>query len=264
MASGFNTRGMSGGRDYQRMADESNLRHSMEERIGYKQGGGSAWNDRFLDNYTSSQIAQREQQQRRYEEDKSKRDRVSNARQEMYGIANQRLDETRNDPIDKMIIDLLTERSTTDVPYDEKTIDQLMTQGSESAAGQFANEQRSLDNMAGRSGVNKSDPAYIAMQREAKERQNTSNTRTRRKVQTDARVENYNAQGRGLQDLGRANTGQQNRIDRRSDKLVNMHGRESAEVEGAPVQAPERIQPAVNFSSWQGLPRRSMFGRRLQ
>ncbi|MCK4500470.1 hypothetical protein KAU11_08225 [Candidatus Babeliales bacterium] len=156
---------------------------------------------------------------------------VNDAHNRMYNIAQDRYDSSMNDPIDAMILEQLQGRATTDVPYDDKTINQLISQGNESAAASYQSDQRQLNNMAGQAGLNASDPAYIAMQRESRQRQNATNTNTRRDVQSEARVANYDAQGRGVNDLNRANQQQQNRRDNRGDRMIDLYSREEENKE---------------------------------
>lgn len=161
--------------------------------------------------------------------------RVNDARRNMYDLAKSGYDEARNNPIDALILEKLKGRSTTDVPYDEATINNLLAQGSEASAAAMENDQRRLDSMAGRGGIDATDPAYVAMQREAQERRNASNIRNRRSVESDARIENYNAQGRGLAQLGGANQAYRNRIDSNSRNLQNLYSREYATSQGGPA-----------------------------
>jgi len=243
MASGFNTRGM--GSYGQPTADFSSfINNSTPNRYGATRGGYGyvGPKDSRRVNFTGQPIANRTSTFRPATSRASGsssggssnggNQRVNDARRNMYDLAKAGYNEARDNPIDAMILDKLQGRSTTDVPYDEATINNLLAQGSEASAAAMENNQRQLDAMASRGGMDTTDPAYIAMQREANQNRLASNIKNRRAIQSDARIENYNAQGRGLSQLGAANQAYRNRIDSNSRNLQNLYSRENATSQG--------------------------------
>ncbi len=207
----------------QAMNDTANRNSRVQQELAGRQGY-NAWVQQQNDN-----------------RDQQARNRVENAREQVYGLTGGRLDELRDDPVDRMILEQLQGRATSDVPYDDATVNTMMAQGNEASAAAFQNQQRHLDRNAGQAGIAVTDPAYQAQMRENKERQTQRNIQTRRDVNAQARVANHGAQGQALGQLGNHNDGVQNRITNQTNNLVGLHAREIADV---PDKAP------MSYGQW--------------
>jgi hypothetical protein len=148
--------------------------------------------------------------------------RVNEARAKMYALAQQRLNDVSNDPVDSLLRTKLMSRVNGDgLPYDATTKNALFTQQAEQLASAEGAQMRGIPG-------NPTDPSYQAMARELQSRRQGGMQAARRDIDTKANVANYNAQTEAMNGLNSWNTGLQSRITGASGYLGGLYSREEA------------------------------------
>lgn len=150
-------------------------------------------------------------------------DRITAARDEMYGLARDRIGELREDPVDAEVLAALRARATgDDVPYNETTTNALFGQQAEMNAQA---QRNALDRIQTRGG-SITDPAYQAQLQAAQARSDANMQRARMGVDTQANLANYDARGQALGQTGAFNQLRNQGITSVEDRLLGLLSRE--------------------------------------
>jgi len=157
------------------------------------------------------------------------RDRVEANRDKMYGLADGRLGEMRNDPVDAEIMAAMRGRATgADVPFNETTTNAMFTARAEQgAASQGAAVNRLLQ-----SGLSPGDPAFASALAEMESDRQGSMQNARMNVDMNAGQQNYAARGGALAQMSGMNAQRQGAITNQSNYLSNLYGNETVYEQG--------------------------------
>lgn len=153
----------------------------------------------------------------------SGRQRVDDAREEMYDLARGDLNDVRGDPLDASIRQQLMARINGGGPYTETVRNAYLTDASNQSA---AAQQAQLRSLAAR-GLSPGDPAFQAAVASMDQQRSRDNQSARLSVNMNADLANYNAQG---QNLTQGNAINDSRYGRLTDASRNLQGLLSNEV----------------------------------
>lgn len=154
--------------------------------------------------------------------------RVDEARAKMYGLAEGRLGELRNDPVDAQVIKELQNRiSGKTNPYDATTRNALLTQQAE-MAGQIENNQLARLRSGGGSAA---DPSYQAAVNEAMAGRQAAAQRANLDINSKANLANYDAKTSAVGGLGSFNMARNQGITGQSNYLGGLYEKETATQE---------------------------------
>jgi hypothetical protein len=162
--------------------------------------------------------------------------RVDEARKNMYGLAQGRLDDLKGDPLDALISTNLQQMiSGANAPYDSATTNSLITGATQGNADAAGAQYRSLldDYVAG--GGNPNDPAIQAERRSIENNRLGRNQDAQLGILQNANVQNYNARRGAMAQGAGFNSARNSAITNQANYLGNLYSHEysTAETPGA-------------------------------
>lgn len=182
-------------------------------------------------------------------------DRISTARDKVFGLGESQLKELRGDPVDALVLAELQKRAQGGGPYDETTRNAMFTAASEQAAASQAAQ-------AGRLQGNPADPSYQAALRSLNDARAQQLQQARLGIDLTANRANYAAQGENLAALGDFRYRQNQQVTDASRYLGGLYAQEQqtsyGPMPGAPMATrapsasprPQATQPMSGGRSW--------------
>jgi hypothetical protein len=188
------------------------------------------------DYYRKLQMQQMLQQQQAANADalaNSPEARAEANRQKLYGLAEGRLGELKGDQTDALVLAQLTARANgSQNPYDDQTINALLTGQNEQSAQAATNQQNQLDRL----GLRATDPAYQSRLAEIQAQRQQANQAANLNIRQQANVANYGARGQALAGLGSFNMAHNAAITDQGRYLGGLYQQEQFRQETPPVQ----------------------------